>query len=74
VIKCEVDPMFHHREGEEQQLVHAGTNGLHFGEWAIRPLDQPIVVRTQAWVVLQAGDRGQEHDFSQSGSAAVRHV
>ena len=64
----------HDGKGVEQELVHARPQRLHLRQRPVGPLDETIVVRTDARVVLQARDRRQVEDLGEPGARPRRLI
>src|SRR5215831_16938074 len=57
----------------KQQLVHARAERLHLRQGPVSPLNQAIVVRADARVVLQAGEGRQVEDLAEPGTTPMAH-
>ena len=73
VIELKRLPPMHDGEGVQQQLVHARPERLHLRQRPVSPLDEAIVVRADAWVVLQAGEGRQVEDLAEPGPTPMAH-
>src|SRR5215471_4974600 len=73
VIELKRLPSAHDGEGVQQQLVHARPERLHLRQRPVSPLNEAIVVRADARVVLQAGDGRQVEDLAEPGTTPMAH-
>ncbi len=73
VIELKRFPSTHDRKGIEQELVHARPERLHLRQGPVGPLDEPIVVRTDARVVLQAREGREVEDLAEPGATPMAH-
>ena len=64
----------HDGKGIEQELVQARPERLHLGQGPVGPLDEAIVVRADARVVLQARDGRQVEDLAEPGATPMANL
>ena len=67
VIELKRLPSTHDGKSIEQELVHARPERLHLWLGPVGPLNEAIIVRADARVVLQAGEGRQVEDLAEPG-------